>query len=176
MHLLKFFPFEKEFLFFPGKLANQVHSLIAGKTSGDSANAESQVSTKVFGILPWNSKGYLTCLFRNYAYDRGFFESPSPSSPLPEFYFFVPEILLARLQPTAKRDFEHFRSGLSVLTSLFCSEFHVLTKETADVFFPYPQVARPNSFAAFPHKLIDNKQLYLVKVGPISFDKSAVSF
>lgn len=121
----------------------------------------------IFGILPWNSKGYLSKLFSDFASDRSFFSFENVKST--EFFLYVPEIVLAKLKPSIKKEYSRFNSSLNVMATMF-SKIKILDEQKCDFFFPYPIVSTPNKYKTAYQK-IDFKKMYLVS---LKFDKTQI--
>lgn len=116
-------------------------------------------NTIIYGIIPWNTKGYLTSLFTDYASSRGIFQFKSD----PVFYLYMPDILLAKLNPNSAKIYMPFQCSLTILSHMF-SNCQILNEETSDYFFPYPQVSMPYSYNKYPFNNIDLKKMSLVRL------------
>jgi hypothetical protein len=153
-------------------------------TKNDTETTES-VRMSIFGTVPWNTKGFINSLFSDYASNRGLFglsqtklrnyffheiqgEEISNRGVterkilLPEFYFYVPEITLAKLRAGYVREYFNFNSPLSVFSYAF-SKIEVLDEEKCDFFFPYPIMSKKY----LSHKKSYNlnmKKMFLVKI------------
>jgi hypothetical protein len=81
---------------------------------------------------------------------------------LPEFYFYVPEITLAKLRAGYSREYFSFNSPLSVFSYAFSST-EVLDEEKCDFFFPYPIMSKKYLSQNKSYNL-NMKKMFLVKL------------
>lgn len=147
VHLVHDDPFGEKFLF-RSAAKHKLNQLV-----------EDETNVCVYGIVPWNSKGYLSRLFSDYASNRGLFQFKQ----MPTVYLYVPELLLAKLNPEMSRNFSAFNSSLTVLSHLF-SKCKIVSEETSEFFYPYPQVSQLYKYSKHPLNRLDLKKLYLIKL------------
>ena len=147
IHLVRDNPFGEKFLF-KSITKHKLNELVNDDTN-----------LIVYGIIPWNSKGYLTRLYSDYASHRGLFQYKS----LPTIYLFVPELLLAKLNPDLIKTYASFNSSLTVLAHMF-SKCKIVRQETSENFYPYPQVSQPFNYNKYPLNKLDLKKLFLIKL------------
>lgn len=142
-------PFNERFLHF--SVENEIIQLLDEEIKTDS-------SPIVYGIVPWHAKGYMSRLFNDYAANRGFFQFKS----MPIFYLYIPELMLAKLNPSLTKMYAPFNNSLTVISNMF-SKCEVLSQDTSDLFFPYPQHSQPFTYNKYPFNRLDPKKLCLVR-------------
>ena len=127
-------------------------------------NTDSGLAPLIYGVLPWNEKGFFTSFFSDYAMDRrvfGAIDDKTKASVLPEFLLYIPEVTLAKLNPNMNKKYLKFSNRMSTMSSLF-SKCQILAEEEADYFFPYPQVSNPFAYSRYPFSQMNTKKMYLV--------------
>ena len=191
--VMKVNPYEREFLF---KTSKFKYSFINNITTNQSNPASSstpkcqvketdvneKVCMNIFGIVPWNRKGFVSTLFSDYASNRGLFslgktkmrnyffheiqenknangEQVSRSILFPEFYFYLPEITVAKLRAGYSKEYFRFNSPLSIFSYAFCKT-EILDEEKCDYFFPYPIMSQKLSRLDG----LDFKKMFLVSI------------
>jgi hypothetical protein len=157
-HVLKACPFEHKFLFKNNSLKEKLSNFVYQH------DEKQQKNIIVFGIVPWNYKGYLTKLFTDYLSDCGFFSiTDLQSNTSTEFYFYVPEFFLAKLKPSLKNEYSPFQSSLRVFSDIFAS-VELINEESCEYFYPYPLFSNQNRFSTFPYNRLNWKTMYLIRV------------
>lgn len=159
-------PFSNSFMF---RIKSDDHE---SRRFADLIHQEGPASTNlsVFGVLPWNCKGYLTKIMGDFASNRCLFSFDNVRST--EMYFYVPEIVLAKLKPDLKRSYNRLNnSSLGVLTALLTSKLEVVDERTCDSFFPFPILANPNKYKR-EFQRIDFNKMFLVS---LKFERPAMS-
>lgn len=134
LKILKSTPFKENFLFESNP--NNKNKIL------DSLNFQNppfkDLNISIFGIVPWNNRQFLTNLFSTFCSDSGFFGLDKLSNDLniktPEFFLYIPEFYLAKLNPYLNPNFTSFNSKLSVFSYTF-SKIKVLSEEKCDFFF-----------------------------------------
>jgi 16S rRNA A1518/A1519 N6-dimethyltransferase RsmA/KsgA/DIM1 with predicted DNA glycosylase/AP lyase activity len=181
--ILKKNPFEKNFMFKTGAFSYDLVEKIF-----KNSEPTKKVNLSVYGIVPWNAKGYISTVYGDYASDRAlfrfrtnkddFFENKldlkHTSLNSLEYYLYVSEFTLAKLKPRLSHKYEQFSCAMTVFSSLF-SRVDVLGEENCEYFFPYPVVATPKKY---PYNRFDFKKMYLIKIKfhdahPFEFDPRA---
>ena len=158
IHLVRGKPFEGNFLYKNTETRRNLIQLIQSNSD------ETKSKLTIFNILPWNSKGYLQRLVGDFYLNRGFFRLGIESNLDPEFYFFLPELLVAKLKPNnSNKNYNGFKGALTIHTSLFC-DCEIIDEQSAEYFFPYPQVTNPYRYNAHPYDKLDCKKLFLVNL------------
>ncbi|RNA12616.1 dimethyladenosine transferase mitochondrial [Brachionus plicatilis] len=162
LHLLKANPFSDTFLFesTPVNRKKIVNSLKTDR------KLIKNINLTIYSIVPWNSKVFLNRLFSKYCSNQGFFglnkmklideEELSVNFGMPEFYLFIPEILMAKMNPSLDKKFAKYKGRLSVFSSILSSA-QVLDVVPVDYFFPYPLMSKIQG-----HSDIDFKKMYLI--------------
>lgn len=167
--ILKKNPFEKNFMF---KTDAFSYDLVEKIFKNSEPNKK--VNLSVYGIVPWNAKGYISTLYSDYASDRALFRFKTNNDDFfekkldlnhtslnsLEYYLYVSEFTLAKLKPKLSHKYEQFNCPLTVFSSLF-SRIDVLGEEKCEFFFPYPVVATPKKY---PYNRFDFKKMYLIKM------------
>lgn len=154
-------PFDSRFLYHIRR-EDQETARFLNLVNQDPSNKE--LNLTVFGVLPWNSKGYLSKTFGDYASNRALFSLSPKRVKSTELLLYVPEILLARLKPDMKKHYSvATTSSLGVLNNLLTSKFELLDQQPCDYFFPYPIASSPNKYKNIYRK-IDFKRLFLVSL------------
>jgi phospholipid N-methyltransferase len=125
------------------------------------SNFYNQSVVSIYGILPWSLKGYLRYIYQNFCFGKSCFSYKN----LPEYFLYVPEHIVARLQPELKENFIYFNSALSVYSSIL-SKVEVLTQHDSQDFYPYPLIKALNSDREmrFPQNLVNYKNMYLIHI------------
>lgn len=134
-------PFEMNFLFKVKSSDKQSKQFI------DLINKSSpQVShMTIFGVLPWNSKGYLSKLMGDFASDRSLFSFRHVRTT--DFYLFVPEFLMTKLKPDYyRKKLSLNNTCLSVLAALLPTKLDIVDRQPCDYFFPYPVLGNPSKY------------------------------
>ena len=127
-----------------------------------SRHFNSELRPIIYGVLPWNEKGFFTSLFSDYAMDRRVFGSiDEKTKAIPEFLLYIPEVTLAKLNPKCDKKYLKFSNRMSTMSTLF-SKCQILAEEEVDYFFPYPQVSNPFAYTRYPFSQMNTKKMYLV--------------
>ena len=146
-----------------------------------------RIRLSIFGTVPWNVKGFIPELYSLYARNAGVFSLSRQKETnyhyydlkngidtddsnqgqckqvlMPEFYFYVPEILLARLRADTSLEYEPFRCRLSVISRLL-SHVEVLDEQKCDYFFPYAITSKKLLLKKNTFKL-DHTKMHLIHI------------
>lgn len=134
-------PFEMNFLFKVQSSDKQSKQFI------DLINKSSpQIShMTIFGVLPWNCKGYLSKLMGDFASDRSLFTFRHVRTT--DFYLYVPDFLMTKLKPDYYRKKPSLNNTcLSVLAALLPTKLDIVDRQPCDYFFPYPVLGNPSKY------------------------------
>lgn len=162
LHVLKANPYSDNFLFESTQL-NRRKILNCFKTD---KKIVKDINLVIYSIVPWNSKNFLNRLYSHYCSNEGFFGLNKPkladednlnvNIKTPEFFLFIPEILMAKINPSLDRKYAKYKGRLSVFSSIL-SSVELLDVQPVDYFFPYPLMSKKQR-----HGNVDNKKMYLI--------------
>lgn len=163
IEILKKKPFDKKF-----KLISDINRFNSkfDKNSGNNLTLNQMPNDvlTIFGIVPWNCKGFLLQLYQQYCFDYNLFSLYSNFKQI-EYFLYIPEFMLARLQPELEDNFVFFNSALSIYSNIF-SKMNVLTKQDLNYFHPYALLQKMDNMRPlkFPLNLINMKNMYLINI------------
>ena len=161
VQILKGEPFENQFLY--GKRIGKQRFGNALRQLSTITSENSSHKLSVFGIVPWNHHGYLNRLYSDFLSHSGIFYLTSANLKKPTsfaFYFYVSELMLAKLRASTDKRYSSLSSITSVFSDLF-STVEVLSEDKCDYFFPLPLVATPNKM---PYSRLNMHKMYLISI------------
>ena len=119
----------------------------------------------VYGVVPWNRLGFISKLFSDYASNRCLFRLDNESTIMPEFYIYVPELVVAKLSADWYRSkFKPFKSQSTVYAAEFLDKLEILDEQPLDSFYPFPLHSTPAKLKLYPYNTLNLNKMYLVNL------------